>query len=214
MTFHETSIHGTFLIELERRNDIRGSFARLWSAAEFRAHGLIADIVDMNTSRTRQRGTIRGLHWQLAPHDEAKFVRCTRGAIYDVVLDMRADSPTRHRWAAFELSAQTDRMIYVPPGCAHGFQTLQDDTEMTYAVSAAYHPSSERGVRWNDPAFAIAWPVAPVIVSEKDASWADFVVADTSDLSPAAAGTGIVAPGLGPSMSSTLLAGSVATERS
>lgn len=168
MTFHKTRIAGAFLVELERRQDIRGSFARLWSAAEFRQQGLITTIVDMNTSRTRARGTIRGLHWQQAPFAEAKFVRCTRGAAYDVLVDMREDSPTRYAWAGFELSANADRMVYVPPGCAHGFQTLEDDTEMTYAVSECYHPEVERGVRWNDPAFGIRWPITEVIVSEKD----------------------------------------------
>jgi dTDP-4-dehydrorhamnose 3,5-epimerase len=122
----------------------------------------------MNASRTRRRGTIRGLHYQQAPYEEAKFVRCTRGALYDVILDLRPDSPSRYRWVGLELSAKVDRTVYIPAGCAHGFQTLEDDTEMTYAVSEFYHPEVERGVRWNDPAFGIIWPIADVILSEKD----------------------------------------------
>jgi dTDP-4-dehydrorhamnose 3,5-epimerase len=128
----------------------------------------VAEIVEMNASRTRRRGTIRGLHYQQAPYEEAKFVRCTRGALYDVILDLRPDSPTRYRWVGLELSAMADRTVYIPAGCAHGFQTLEDDTEMTYAVSEFYHPEVERGVRWNDPAFGITWPIAEVILSEKD----------------------------------------------
>lgn len=168
MTFQPTSIEGAFLIELTRRQDVRGSFARVWSAAAFRERGLVADIVEMNTSRTRKRGTIRGLHYQTAPHAEAKFVRCTRGSLYDVVLDLRPDSPTYLRWAAFELRDSSDHTLYIPPGCAHGFQTLQNDTEITYAVSATYHPECERGIRWNDPAFHITWPISDVTLSEKD----------------------------------------------
>lgn len=168
MRFITTQIPDAFLIELDRHHDNRGSFARLWSAAEFRSRGLIADIVDMNTSRTLKRGTVRGLHWQQEPHAEAKFVRCTRGAVYDVIVDMRDDSPACHRWAAFELRAGVDRMLYVPPGCAHGFQTLEDDVEMTYAVSECYHPEVERGVRWNDPAIGVTWPIVEVILSTKD----------------------------------------------
>lgn len=169
MTFHSTPIAGAFLIELNRREDVRGSFARVWSAAALREKGLLADIVEMNASRTRKRGTIRGLHFQVAPHAEAKFVRCTRGAIYDVILDLRIDSPTYRRWAAFDLRESADRTLYIPPGCAHGFQTMEDDTEMTYAVSATYHPECERGVRWNDPAFGITWPISDVTLSDKDA---------------------------------------------
>jgi dTDP-4-dehydrorhamnose 3,5-epimerase len=170
MTFHSTPIAGAFLIELARREDIRGSFARVWSAAAFRQHGLIADVVEMNTSRSRKRGTVRGLHYQTAPHAEAKFVRCTRGALHDVVLDMRPDSPTYLRWAAFELRDSADRTLYVPPGCAHGFQTLENNTEITYAVTATYHPECERGIRWNDPAFRITWPISEVTLSDKDAN--------------------------------------------
>jgi len=170
MTFHSTPIAGAFLIELSRREDARGSFVRVWSAAALREHGMLAEIVEMNASRTRKRGTIRGLHYQTAPHAEAKFVRCTRGAIHDVILDLRPESPTYRRWAAFDLRESADRTLYIPPGCAHGFQTLENDTEMTYAVSATYHPECEHGIRWNDPAFAIAWPVSDVTLSDKDAN--------------------------------------------
>lgn len=168
MKFHATPIAGAFLIELARREDLRGSFARVWSTAALRDQGIAFEIVEMNASRTLRRGTVRGLHYQTAPHAEAKFVRCTRGAIYDVILDLRPDSPTRYRWASFDLRESADRTLYIPPGCAHGFQTLEDNTEMTYAVSASYHPECERGVRWNDPAFDIRWPIADVILSEKD----------------------------------------------
>lgn len=168
MTFNATPIAGAFVIELARREDVRGSFARVWSAAALQQHGLVSDIVEMNTSRSRKRGTIRGLHYQRPPFAEAKFVRCTRGALYDVILDLRPNSPTRFHWASFELTARADRTLYIPPGCAHGFQTLEDDTEITYAVSETYHPEVEQGVRWNDPAFAITWPVEGVTLSDKD----------------------------------------------
>ncbi len=170
MTFHTTPIAGAYVIELTRREDVRGSFARVWSTAALREHGVAFDIVEMNTSRTLRRGTIRGLHYQTEPHAEAKFVRCTRGALYDVVLDLRPDSPTYLRWATFDLRDSADRTLYIPPGCAHGFQTLENNSEITYAVSATYHPECERGVRWNDPAFGISWPISEVILSDKDAN--------------------------------------------
>jgi dTDP-4-dehydrorhamnose 3,5-epimerase len=174
MIFHETSVHGARLVELERRGDARGFFARLYCDQEFAAAGLESRMVQANTSLTAQARTLRGMHYQLPPAAEAKLVRCLRGALWDVVLDLRPDSPTFGRWFGVELNAENRLMMYVPPGCAHGFITLQDDVEAVYLVSAGYSPEQERGVRWNDPRFAIGWPVEPAETSAKDASWRDF----------------------------------------
>jgi dTDP-4-dehydrorhamnose 3,5-epimerase len=174
MKFIPTELNGVFLVELARAEDFRGFFARVWSARTLRERGLVGQFVECNMSRTRHRGTIRGLHYQEAPHEEAKLVRCTRGAVYDVVVDLRPDSPTFHRWAGFELKASVDTLIYVPTGCAHGIQTLEDDTEIMYAVSAFHAPEAERGLRWDDPFFNITWPVAAPIVSAKDAQWPNY----------------------------------------
>jgi dTDP-4-dehydrorhamnose 3,5-epimerase len=175
MIFTELPIPGAFVIDLERRDDARGFFARAWCANEFEAHGLNARLVQVNLSFNERAGTLRGMHFQRPPHEEAKCVRCTRGAIYDVVLDLRQDSPSYKRWSSVELSADNRRMLYVPEGCAHGYQTLAPETETIYQVSEFYAPESEAGVRWDDPAFAIEWPETPErILSEKDASWPDF----------------------------------------
>jgi dTDP-4-dehydrorhamnose 3,5-epimerase len=174
--FEETAIPGAFVLELEKREDERGFFARAWCAREFSEHGLSTDLSQSNVAHNRRRGTIRGLHYQRAPHEEAKLVRCTRGAIYDVVLDLRPGSPTYKRWAAFELTADNRRMLYIPEGCAHGYQTLTDGTETLYQVSEFYAPDCEGGVRWDDDAFAIAWPDADErLLSEKDATWPDYL---------------------------------------
>jgi dTDP-4-dehydrorhamnose 3,5-epimerase len=171
MHFVETGLAGAYLIELDRHEDERGFFARSFCEREFAQHGLAPRFVQCNVSFNRRRGTIRGLHWQAAPHEEAKVVRCTRGALFDVIVDLRAGSPTLHRWAGFELSAQNHRQVYVPPGFAHGFQTLEPDTEVFYLMSAAFEPSCARGMRWNDPASSIAWPLADPVLSDKDAGW-------------------------------------------
>ncbi|MDR7554854.1 MAG: dTDP-4-dehydrorhamnose 3,5-epimerase [Armatimonadota bacterium] len=174
MIFLEADVQGAFLIEFEKRSDERGFFARTWCEREFAAAGLDVRFVQINISRTRRRGTIRGLHYQVAPFEEAKLVRCARGAIYDVVVDLRAESPTYMRWMAVELTADGCRMLYVPEGCAHGFQTLEDDSEVVYQVSQFYTPDAERGVRYDDPCFGIVWPLEVTVVSAKDRSWPNY----------------------------------------
>jgi dTDP-4-dehydrorhamnose 3,5-epimerase len=175
MIFTETSIHGAYLVDLKRMEDHRGFFARAWSASEFAEKGLPTHFPDVNFSHSAHKGTIRGMHYQKAPHEEAKFVRCVRGALFDVIIDLRPDSPTFLQWAGFEISASSYQAIFVPAGCAHGVQSLEDDTEMFYMVSATYQPAAEAGIRWDDPFFPIAWPdVGRRIVSDKDLSWPDF----------------------------------------
>lgn len=171
MIFTETAIAGALVIDVEPRGDHRGFFARLWCEEEFGARGLSTRFVQANMSRSEHRGTLRGLHLQAAPHAEAKLVRCTRGAIHDVVVDLRPDSPTYRKWTGTELSAGNHRMLYVPEGCAHGFQALTDDVEVFYPVTAGYAPESERGYRYDDPAFGVEWPLAVTVISEKDRSW-------------------------------------------
>ncbi len=174
MIFTETTLKGSYLIDLERAEDDRGFFARLWCQREFAAHGLNPNLVQCNVSFNRRKGTLRGMHYQAAPHVEAKLVRCTAGSIYDVILDLRSNSPSYLQWLGVELSAANRRMLYIPEGFAHGFQTLQDDTEVDYQMSDFYHPESVRGWRWNDPAFAIAWPLADPILSARDKNQVDF----------------------------------------
>lgn len=175
MRFAESPLIGAFVIDIEERRDARGFFARAWCAIEFKDHGLRTDIIQANISVNTKPGTIRGLHFQIEPYQECKLVRCTRGAIYDVLVDVRPDSPTRGRWFGVELTAQNHRMLYVPEGCAHGYQSLVADTEVMYHVSQVYSPECERGLRWNDPAIGIAWPIIDgIIVSEKDRCWPDF----------------------------------------
>jgi len=170
-----TPLAGVFIIEPERHTDERGFFARVWCAEELAAKGLCTRIVQCSVSFTHKRGTLRGLHYQAAPHEEIRWVRCTRGAIYDVALDLRPDSPTYRKWFAVELSEENRRTFYVPEGFAHGFQSLVDDAEVHYQMSTVYVPDAARGVRWNDPAFAIDWPMREgVILSERDASYPDF----------------------------------------
>lgn len=174
MIFTETKLKGAFIIELELREDERGFFARSWCRQEFEAHGLNIRLAQCNISFNKRKGTLRGMHYQLAPHAEAKLVRCTRGAIYDVIIDLRPDSSTFKQWISLELSAENHRMLYVPEGFAHGYQTLENNTEIFYQVSEFYHPESERGVRWNDPAFSINWPWEEPTISAKDLSFRDF----------------------------------------
>lgn len=171
MIFRETKIRGAFIINVEPINDERGFFARSWCAKEFAEHGLDANLVQCNLSYNAKRGTLRGMHYQVAPHEETKVVSCTVGSIYDVILDLREDSPTFGKWEAFELSAVNNSILYIPRGVAHGFQTLGDDTIVFYQMGEFYHPESANGVRWDDPAFSIEWPIADIIMSEKDKNY-------------------------------------------
>lgn len=175
MRFTELEIPGSYLVEIEPHHDERGFFARTWCAREFAAQGLEDRLVQCSLSFTRRRGTIRGLHYQAAPHAEAKLIHGLRGVMYDVLVDLRRESPAYGRWTATTLAARDRRLIYVPPGVAHGFQALADDTEVLYQMSEAYAPEAQRGIRWNDPALAVAWPCAEVIVSARDRSYPDFV---------------------------------------
>ena len=174
MKFTETSLKGTFVIELEKRGDDRGFFARYFCAREYEQHGLDHRIIQINNSLSKYRGTLRGMHYQLAPKAEDKVVRCIRGALLDVIIDLRPDSPTFKRHFKIELTAENRSMLYVPKGFAHGFMTLAEDTEALYLATEFYSPEHERGVRWNDPQFGIDWPITPVIISDKDRSQADF----------------------------------------
>jgi len=175
MIFRETELAGAFVIEPERIEDQRGFFARTWCEREFREHGLNPRLVQCNVSFNRRTGTLRGMHFQAAPREEAKLVRCTMGAIYDVVVDLRPDSDTFRKWIAVELTAENRTMVYVPEGFAHGFQTLAEDTEVFYQMSETYAPELARGVRWDDPALGIEWPAAADrTLSDRDATYADF----------------------------------------
>ena len=175
MIFTPLELDGAFAIDLDRRGDERGFFARTWARAEFASHGLSPDVVQCNLSFNHRRGTLRGMHFQRPPHAEVKLIRCTRGAIFDVIVDLRPDAATYGRWLAVELSAENGRALYVPEGFAHGYQTLVDDTETMYQVSAEYAPDAEGGVRWDDPAFGIEWPhIEQRTISEKDRAWPDY----------------------------------------
>ena len=175
MILTPTGIDGAFLVELERREDERGFFARAWSAEELGAAGLVTQLAQVNVAYNELAGTLRGLHFQRPPHEDVKLVRCTRGAVYDVVVDLRPGSPTYRRWLGVELDDRNRRAVYVPAGCAHGYQTLADATEALYLHSAPYAPASEGGVRWDDPALGIAWPPCERrIVSAKDRGWPDL----------------------------------------
>ncbi len=171
MIYHKTSLQDAWLIELEPRGDERGSFARSMCRDEFVSRGIIGDFVQQNISTSRQAGTLRGMHFQRAPYAEAKLVRCLHGAILDVIVDLRADSPSYLRHEAFELSAKNKHQLYVPPGFAHSFQSLVDDVEVSYLVSAPYTPAAEGGLRYNDPLLGISWPLTVTAISEKDAGW-------------------------------------------
>jgi dTDP-4-dehydrorhamnose 3,5-epimerase len=172
--FTATPLAGAWLIAVEPQEDERGSFARVWCAREFGAQGLDTRLVQASVSLNRRRGTLRGMHWQASPHEETKLVRCTRGAIHDVIIDLRPDSPTFTRHFAAELTADNRLALYVPQGLAHGFQTLADETEVLYQMSAFHVPEAGRGVRWNDPAFGIRWPIAPPVLNQRDATYPDF----------------------------------------
>jgi dTDP-4-dehydrorhamnose 3,5-epimerase len=174
MTFQETNLRGVFEIGLEPVFDSRGFFARSWCQKECETHGLNTKVAQCNVSFNAQKGTLRGMHYQDAPSAEAKLVRCTSGAIYDVVIDLRPQSPTFKRWVAVVLTSDKRNMIYVPEGCAHGFLSLEDKTEVFYQMSEFYNPESARGVRWDDPAFQIVWPEKVEVISERDRTYADF----------------------------------------
>lgn len=174
MKFHAAPLKDAYTIELEKRGDDRGFFARFFCENEFGAEGLTTRFVQVNNSLSAKKGTLRGLHYQLAPAAEVKVVRCIRGALFDAIVDIRPDSPTFGKWFGAELSAENRLMMYVPRGFAHAILTLTDNTEALYLVSDFYSPENERGVRWNDPRFDIAWPIEPAEISPKDAKWPDF----------------------------------------
>lgn len=174
MRFVETDIAGVALVEIAPHVDARGGFARLHCPEAFAAAGHPFEAVQTSLSRNPQAGTLRGLHYRTAPHAERKLVRCVRGRIFDVALDLRPDSDTYRRWFGCELTAENARALFIPEGVAHGFLTLEPDTDVLYQISPAYDPGREAGVRWNDPAFAIAWPGAPVVIGERDASFPDY----------------------------------------
>ncbi|QCR22828.1 dTDP-4-dehydrorhamnose 3,5-epimerase [Pontibacter sp. SGAir0037] len=175
MIFTETKLKGAFIIDVKRLEDERGFFGRSWCQREFEEHGLTANVVQANVSYNKKKGTLRGMHYQLSPYEETKLVRCTRGAIYDVIIDLRPDSPTYKQWIGVELTADSYRMLFVPEQFGHGFITLEDNTDVTYQVTQFYTPGAERGIRYNDPAFNIEWPIEPQIISEKDKAHPDFV---------------------------------------
>jgi dTDP-4-dehydrorhamnose 3,5-epimerase len=171
MIFKESTLAGAYTIELARVDDERGFFARTYCAEEFAARGLPAQMPQCSVSFNSRKGTLRGLHFQAAPHTEEKLVRCTAGAIFDVIVDLRVDSPTQRRWFATELTADNRRSLFIPRGFAHGFITMRDDTEVLYMISVPYAPGHDRGVRWNDPALAIQWPIEPAVISARDAGY-------------------------------------------
>ena len=181
MIFTETKLAGAYLVELERHEDERGFFALSWSAKEFVARGLDARLVECNVSFNRKAGTLRGMHYQQSPHGQIKLVRCTRGAIFDVIIDLRPDSPTFKQWVGVELTADNHSALYVPEDFAHGFQTLTGDSEVLYQMSSPYEPSAGRGVRWNDPAIRIELPLPVNVIAERDAT---FPLLGTSSIDP------------------------------
>lgn len=174
MIFTETALKGAFVIEPERLEDERGFFARTWCKREFESHGLGTQWAQCSISFNHKKGTLRGMHFQAAPHAESKLIRCTRGSIYDVIIDLRLDSPTCTQWIFVEMSAQSSKMIYVPEGFAHGFLTLEDDTEVFYQMSEFYAAECAGGVRWNDPTFGIVWPAEVRVINARDNNFPDF----------------------------------------
>lgn len=171
MIFIETRFKGVYIIQIEKIEDERGFFARSWCRKEFEEHGLNPKLVQCNISYNKKRGTVRGMHYQVAPCEEAKLVSCIRGSIYDVIIDMRSGSLTKYQWLAVKLDASDYRMLYVPEGYAHGFQTLENDTVVFYQMTEFYHPEYAKGIRWNDPVLGIEWPIEETILSEKDKSF-------------------------------------------
>ena len=171
MKIVQTPLSGLYTVDTDLKVDERGSFARAYCAQEFAQAGLKLPVVQCNLATTNTKGTLRGLHFQAAPHAETKLVRCVKGAVFDISVDMRPDSPTYHAWFGVELSEQNQKAVYIPPGIAHGYLTLTDDVSFYYMVSESYHPESERGVRWDDPALGITLPITPTIITKKDQSW-------------------------------------------
>jgi dTDP-4-dehydrorhamnose 3,5-epimerase len=174
--FRETPLHGAYVVEQERHADERGFFARTWAVEELEAHGVDARVAHMNTSFNAHAGTVRGLHYQSEPHGEAKLVRATRGAVWDVAVDLRPESPSYRRWHAVPLDQESGVAFFIPADCAHGFMTLTEDSEVLYVMSTPYVPDAARGVRWDDPAFGIEWPAPPaggLTMSERDRTWPD-----------------------------------------
>jgi dTDP-4-dehydrorhamnose 3,5-epimerase len=174
MNLRETEVVGAYIVEGERSDDERGFFARTFSAADFAEHGLESAVAECSIAYNRERWTLRGLHYQSPPHEEAKLIRCTRGSVYDVAVDLRPGSPTHLRWAAVELSADNRLSFYVPPGCAHGYLTTTDESELHYQISARHMPDAAAGVRWDDPKLGIEWPATPQVISPRDASYPDI----------------------------------------
>ncbi|HSS95391.1 MAG TPA: dTDP-4-dehydrorhamnose 3,5-epimerase [Terriglobales bacterium] len=174
MRFQETKLRGAFVVELEKHEDERGFFARSWCEQEFAAHKLNSRTVQCNVSFNKTKGTLRGMHYQIAPCAEAKLVRCTRGSIFDVIIDLRPDSPTYTKYVSEVLSADNYKAFYVPEGFAHGFQTLEDNSEVFYQMTELYSPQHQRGLRYNDPMFSINWPIDTTVISERDRSYPDF----------------------------------------
>jgi len=174
MIFKKTKIAGVYLLEPERLADDRGFFARIWCQTEFAEHGIDARVVQCNLSFNPRKGTMRGMHYQLAPHEETKTVRCTMGAIFDVAVDLRNNSPTFKQWVGAPLTAENREMLVIPPGCAHGYLTLADDAEVAYQMSEYYAPGYGAGVRWNDPAFGIRWPGEVTVIAARDRDYPDF----------------------------------------
>ncbi len=171
MRFTETALKGAYVIEIEKREDHRGFFARAWCKKEFEAHSLNTDLVQINVGYSKKRGTLRGMHFQTKPYEECKLVRCTTGAVVDVIIDLRPESPTYKKWIGVELTAENRTMLYVPEGFAHGYQTLVDHTEVVYHTSQLYAPEHATGVRYDDPAFGIVWPLPVEAISDADKSW-------------------------------------------
>lgn len=174
MVFHETELNDAYVIDLNKLEDERGFFARSFCVNEFKELGVEFPVAQANVSYNRYKQTLRGMHYQQEPHGEAKLVRCTRGSIFDAIIDVRPDSSTFMKWFGIKLTEQNYRMLYVPEGFAHGFITLEDETEVTYQVSEFYTPGAEKGIRWDDSAFNIDWPAQPKVISEKDKSWPAF----------------------------------------
>lgn len=174
MIFTETKLKGVFIIQPERIEDERGFFARIWDRKSFKGHGLEFDLVEASISLNKKKGTLRGMHYQKPPHGETKLVRCTRGRIFDVVIDLRPGSETFKQWFGVELSEENAKTLYIPRGFAHGFITLEDESEIHYQMDQEYKPGSAHGIKWDDKTFNISWPMEPVVISEKDSSWKPF----------------------------------------
>ena len=174
MIFAATPVEGAFLIQPERREDERGFFARTYCVRELAEHGLDPQVVQRSVSYNTKRGTLRGMHYQVAPHEETKLVSCSRGEIYDVIIDLRPASSSFRRWTAATLTADNGHLLYIPRGCAHGFITLTDDAVVDYQISDFHHPESARGLRYDDPAFGVKWPFAPIVIAARDRTWPDY----------------------------------------